>query len=63
MANVEGEDLFFCFFFLRRICGYGGKERGLLNFALRGSRQKKRKMDTAGVMIVPVAYSRINITD
>ena len=57
-----GEDLFFFSFFVRRMCGYGGKERGLLHFALRGSRQEKRKMDTAGVMIVLVAYSRINIT-
>ena len=56
-----GENLFFIF--IRRICGYGGKEKGLLHFALRGSRQEKRKMGTAGVMIVPAAYSRINITD
>ena len=54
-----GEDLLF--FFVRRICGYGVKERGLLHFALRGSRQEKRIMDTAGVVIIPVAYSKINI--
>ena len=48
-------------FFVRRICGYGVKERGLLYFALRGSRQEKRIMDTARVVIIPVAYSKINI--
>ena len=39
----------------------GAKERGLLHFALRGSRQEKRIMDTAGVVITPVAYCKINI--
>ena len=38
-----------------------GTEGGLLYFALRGSRQEKRKMDTARIMIIPVAYSKINI--
>ena len=54
-----GEDLLF--FFCKADMRIWGTEGGLLHFALRGSGQEKRKMDTARIMIIPVAYSKINI--
>ena len=54
-----GKDLLF--FFCKEDMRIWGTKRGLLHFALRGSRQEKRKMNAAGIMIIPVAYSKINI--